>query len=152
MDNQTPTSIKQLIQGMVPDDIGVVGGIVTRESPLEITLDNDAKMVLTQNILILPEWLTDVDKSVDIMLLGGNINAQTGGEDGAHRHDGGEHEGHLDGDGRHTHGGGEHRHYLSDFSIYGAKMVIHNRLKKGEGVLLLSFNNGKQYYILDRKG
>lgn len=128
--DQTPTSIKQLIQGMVPDDIGVVGGIVTRESPLEITLANDAKMVLTQNTLILPEWLTDVDKSVDIMLQGGNISAPTGGDDGE----------------------GTHMHYLSDFNIYGAKMVIHNSLRKGESVLLLSFNKGKQYYILDRKG
>ena len=31
-------------------------------------------------------------------------------------------------------------------------MTVHNGLKKGEIVALLSFNHGKKYYVLDREG
>lgn len=149
------TSIKQLLQGMIPDGSAVIEGTVTSASPLEITLANDSKMKLTRNSLILPEWLTDVEKTIDIMLDGGNISAPTGMEKtgGAHKHEGGEHDGHESGDGKHVHeNDGKHTHYLKDFNIHGAKIVIYNHLKDGDIVLLLSFNNGKQYYILDRRG
>lgn len=153
-DNQNPTSLKQMIQGMMPDPPGVLEGSVTNESPLQITLANDAKMVLSQNSLILPEWLTDMEKTIDISLDGGNIFSKTGLEDeqGAHRHEGGEHEGHTIENGKHIHEDGKHEHELKTFDIHGATAVIYNHLKEGEIVLLLSFNGGKQYYILDRRG
>lgn len=154
-ENQTPTGLKQLIQGMMPDPGGVIEGTVTSASPLEITLTNDSKMVLSQNSLILPDWLTDVEKTIDIELSGGNIFAATGLEDekGKHKHEHGEHEGHTSGTGEHIHeNDGEHVHELKTFSLHGAKIVIFNALKEGEIVLLLSFNEGKQYYILDRRG
>lgn len=153
-ENRNPTSLKQMIQSMMPDDLGVLEGTVTNESPLQITLANDAQMVLSQNSLILPDWLTDMEKSIDIRLNGGSIVAQTGQEEdkGAHKHEGGEHEGHTTSDGKHLHEDGEHEHYLRNFDIHGATIVIYNHLKMGEIVLLLSFNKGKQYYILDRRG
>ncbi len=153
-DNSNPTSIKQMILGMMPDPPGVLEGTVTKESPLQITLANDAKMVLSQNSLILPEWLTDMEKTIDISLSRGNIVAPTGQEEekGAHKHEGGEHEGHTTKDGKHLHEDGKHEHYLKNFDIYGATIVIYNHLNEGEIVLLLSFNGGKQYYILDRRG
>lgn len=153
-DDKTPTGLKQLIQGMIPDAGGVVEGTVTSESPLEITLTNDSKMVLSANSLILPDWLTDMEKTIDIELDGGSILSSTGMEEdgGAHKHEGGEHEGHTSGDGKHIHEDGEHTHFLKTFNIHGATMVIYNHLKEGEIVLLLSFNDGKQYYILDRRG
>ena len=46
------TSIKQMIQSMSPDGAGVVEGTVTNAAPLEITLTNDAKMILSANSLI----------------------------------------------------------------------------------------------------
>ncbi len=152
--NENPTSIKQMLQGMMPDPPGVLEGTVTNESPLQITLANDAKMVLSQNSIILPDWLTDMEKTIDISLDGGNIVAPTGQEEdkGAHKHEGGEHEGHTTKDGKHLHEDGKHEHYLRNFDVYGATIVIRNHLRFGDIVLLLSFNRGKQYYILDRRG
>ena len=53
------TSLKQMIQSMSPDGAGVLLGAVTYVAPLEITLTNDAKMILSANSLIVPEHLTD---------------------------------------------------------------------------------------------
>lgn len=47
----------------------------------------------------------------------------------------GSHGGHNSGNGAHTH---------------SASITIYNALKAGEVVHLLSFNHGKQYYVLDR--
>ena len=60
--------------------------------------------------------------------------------------------------GKHTHKelsgseDGAHSHSLETFTVRDGVLVIHNALKKGDTVYLLSFNSGKQYYILDRKG
>ena len=48
------TSLKQMIQSMSPDGAGVVEGTVTNAAPLEITLTNDAKMIMSANSLIFP--------------------------------------------------------------------------------------------------
>lgn len=135
------TSLKQLIQSMAPNGAGVVEGTVTCAIPLEITLTNDAKMVLSINSLIVPEHLTDHEIVADIMMDGGTLYAPTGGDEdrGQHEHPGVEK-------------GGEHEHELKNFQFTGGKIIIHAGLKVGETVYLLSYNNGKKYYILDRKG
>lgn len=103
MENQT--SLKQMIQEMAPIGPGVVEGTVTNVAPLEITLANDAKMILTANSLIVPEHLTDHVIDANIMAI----------------------------------------------SLKG-KIVLYQGLKVGECVYLLFYNNGKKYFILDRKG
>lgn len=135
------TSIKQMMQSMMPDGAGVVEGTVTSASPLEITLTNDAKMALSANSLIVPEHLTDHEVEVDIMLEEGALYAPTGAEDekGEHEHPGIEKS-------------GEHEHELKNFQLTGGKLILHNGLKEGQIVYLLSYNNGKKYYVLDRRG
>lgn len=135
------TSLKQMIQGMLPDGAGVVEGTVTKASPLEITLTNDAKMILTANSLIVPEHLTDHEIGADIMTAGGSLNALTGAESekGEHEHPG------VGKSGGHVHG-------LKGFQLTGGKIILHTGLKEGEIVYLLSYNNGKKYYVLDRRG
>ncbi len=124
------TSLKQLIQSMAPDGAGVVEGTVTCTTPLEITLTNDVKMVLSVNSLIVPEHLTDHAVMADIMMEDGALYAPTGGDEDS----------------------GEHDHELMNFQLTGGKIILHTGLKAGETVYLLSYNNGKKYYILDRKG
>lgn len=102
MENQT--SIKQMLQWMMPDGVGVVEGTVTKALPLEITLTNDAKMVLSINSLVIPKHLTDYEVNANIM------------------------------------GKGQ------------GKIIIYSGLKTGEKVYLFFYNNGKKYYVLDRKG
>lgn len=135
------TSLKQLIQGMMPEGAGVVEGSVSKESPLEITLANDAKMILSANSLIIPEHLTDHEVEVDIIGGEGVLYAPTGAEEG-----GGSHE-HPE-----VEKSGQHSHELESLHLTGGKMVLHMGLKEGEIVYLLRYNNGKKYYVLDRRG
>lgn len=148
MENES-TSIKQLIQGMLPEGGGVVEGVVVSSAPIIITLTNDSKMTLGGNSLIIPRHLTDYRTTVDISE--GSINSVTYSS-GEHEHREGKHEGHSSGDGGHEHIGGEHLHNLQTFNLSAAKMTVHNALKKGEIVYLLELNHGKRYYVLDRKG
>lgn len=143
-------SIKEAVQSMIPHGAYVIEGTVTGISPLQITLTNDAKMILSSNSLILPRHLTNYSTMVNIS--DGSINSTTETGAGTHKHDSGEHEGHSSGDGKHTHEGGSHVHNLATFTLAEAKVTVYNALREGEMVYLLSFNNGKQFYVLDRKG
>mgnify|MGYP001066372876 CR=1 FL=1 len=135
------TSLKQLIQGLMPEGAGVVEGTVTNASPLEITLTNDDKMTLSANSFIVPEHLTDREIEADIMMDCGALYAPTGAEDeeGGHGHPGIEKS-------------GRHGHELESFQLTGGKLILHTGLKAGEIVYLLSYNKGKKYYVLDRRG
>lgn len=156
------TSIKQLIQSLVPDGPTVVEGTVTSESPLSITLKNDTKMVLSANSLVVPRYLTDHQVEVDLRKASGILDSETSTilmDGGLHTHGGaskdadkGEHDGHTTGTGEHEHTGGRHQHKLATFDLEVGVLFIYNGLKKGESVLLLQFDNAKRYFVLDRKG
>lgn len=119
------TSIKQLIQGMTGDGVQVLQGIVKLERPLKIQIVNDEKLLISQNITYVPWHLTDYTTEVTVSWQTEN----TGGGSGeaafsSHLHD-----------------------------IIGRKTItVHNALKVGEKVHILSFNHGKQYFVLDRVG
>lgn len=152
MENQTPTGLKELIQFIMPEAPGVIEGTVTCASPLQITLANDSKMILGKNSLVVPRHLTDYQVKVDMAKMDGTLVSKTTTDGGEHEHDGGSHDGHESGNGEHNHEGGKHVHSLSTFSLTSGIMTVYNHLKKGDMVYLLQFNNGKKYYILDRKG
>lgn len=157
MANNTPeesTSIKGLFQGLIPDACGVIQGTVTSVFPLSIRVVNDEKLTLNASILIVPKHLTDYTATVDIVQGKGAVNGNTA-TDGGHTHD---YEGNTENGGEpdHTHGykgktkEAKHSHSLASFNIYSATMTVYNALKVGEKVHLLSFDNGKKYYVLDR--
>lgn len=153
MDIQEQTSLKALFQSMTPESMSVVRGEVISASPLKIQIINDEKMVLHENIICLPRHLTDYSTKCDIVLGEGSVNSQTQ-LGGAHPHgSSGTHSGHTGGDGAHSHPSSEgaHTHTLETFNVYGASIKIYNALKVGEIVFILSFNQGKKYYILDRE-
>lgn len=66
MGQQTTTGLKQLFQSLCPEASSIVEGIVTRVSPLQVTLVNDAKMILSIHSLVLPQHLTDYNILVTI--------------------------------------------------------------------------------------
>lgn len=105
MGKQNPTSIKELFQGLIPDQGGIIQGRVTSVSPLQIRAINDDKLTIGAVLLIVPKHLTDYKATADFAVPGGT---------------------------------------------YTGTITIHNGLKAGEKVHLLSLNNGKKYYILDR--
>jgi len=143
------TSLKGLFQGLVPDPCGILQGTVISASPLQIQAVNDEKLILPATVLIVPRHLTNYSATVDISVGRGTLSSVTDNK-GTHEHSGGEHGGHDSGNGSHDHNGGEHSHALSTFSISGGSMTVYNALKSGEKVHLLSLNNGKKYYVLDR--
>lgn len=134
------TSLKQLFQGMAPDGAEVMQGVVTSASPIKIQVVNNEKLVLGANILIVPKHLTDYIATIDISIGKGSISSLTKGGQGKHGHP---KDSILETE-------GEHVHNLSTFSLAGASMTVKNALKVGEKVHILSFNNGKKYYVLDR--
>jgi hypothetical protein len=146
------TSLKEMIQGMIPDNTGVLRGTVISESPLQIQITNDAKLILDQNILIIPRHLSDYTTTCDIKKDSGTIDSQTH-TDGQHPH--GASGGHAQyaGDGVHAHPGSEGAHInrLDTFNLYNAYIKVYNHLRQGENVFVLSFNEGKKYYVLDRE-
>lgn len=142
------TSLKQLFQNIHVENIEVIRGTVVSASPLKIQVENDEKLIIGQNSIYVPRHLTNYTTTVDISAPQSIKSSTT--TSGSHTHDGGKHDEHVSGDGAHTHSGGAHSHALSIFNIWGATMTVYNALKAGEKVHLLSFNYGKQYYVLDR--
>ncbi len=99
-------SIKQALQDMISDNMGILRGKVISTSPLKIRAVNDDKLELTTGALCVPRHLTEHTQTVDIPALG----------------------------------------------IAGAAMVVRSGLRAGDLVYLLSYNQGKKYYVLDREG
>ena len=126
MDINEETSLKEMFQGMIPDGAGVIRGKVTSASPLVIQADNDPKLILNANNLCVPRHLTNYSTTCTISTTGphGHAGCVVGS-------------GHS-GDGTHAH--------------TNATITVFNALKTGEAVFLLSFNEGKKYYVLDREG
>lgn len=116
------TSIKQMIQGMAGDGVEVLQGIVRSASPIAIQIVNDDKLTIGPNITYVPRHLMDYTADCTVAKGKGSVNGPTS--------DGGR---------------------LTDLTLNGS-ITVHNALKAGEMVHVLSFNHGKQYYVLDRVG
>lgn len=120
------TSLKQLLQGIQVKDMTLLQGKVIQESPLKIQAVNDEKLIITEEIAIVPRHLTDYTATCDVWL------GSTGTIDSITQTD------------------GAHSHSQKTFSIETANITIYNALKAGEMVHLLAFDSGKKYYVLDR--
>lgn len=142
------TSLKQIFQELHVENMEIIRGTVTSASPLKIQAENDEKLSIGPNNVYIPRHLTNYTTTVDVSAPK-TINSSTT-TSGNHSHDGGTHSGHESGNGSHSHSGGAHNHSLSTFNISGASMTVYNALKNGDKVHILSFNHGKQYYVLDR--
>ena len=121
------TSLKQLFQGMAGDGVEVLQGIVKSASPLKIQIVNDEKLVIGPNIAYVPRHLTDYKTEIsgpniqDCYYTGSGTESGTAPVSPPHVH-----------------------------AVGRIKITVHNALKAGEKVHVLSFNHGKQYYVLDR--
>lgn len=123
--NPASTSLKGLFQGITDAGVEVLQGIVKSASPLKIQIINDEKLIIGPNITYIPRHLTDYTTEVTVHWR--TENASGGSGDAAYA---------------------SHSH-----AIEGRKTIlVHNALKTGEKVHVLSFNHGKQYYVLDRVG
>jgi hypothetical protein len=132
MEIQEQTSLKGLIQEMVPESMSVIQGKVISASPLKIQAVNDEKLILTESIICLPRHLTDYTVEMTVSHTTENETAHT----------------HAIQD-TYTGGGSSspttHRHNYTGRKSF----LVHSALKVGETVYMLSFNQGKKYYILD---
>ncbi|MEZ3514466.1 MAG: DUF2577 domain-containing protein [Lachnospiraceae bacterium] len=121
------TSFKQLLQGIAGDDLEVLQGIVKSASPLKIQIVNDDKLTIGLNITYVPRHLTDYKTEISgpniqsYYYTGNNMESGTAPVSSSHVH-----------------------------ALGRIPVTVHNALKVGEKVHVLSFNHGKQYYVLDR--
>lgn len=150
METGEQSSIKGLFQEMIPESVTVVMGKVVSASPLKIQVINDDKLVLPENLLCVPRHLSDYTMTATFTVGEGSLSSVTA-TSGTHEHSGGAHGGHSSGSGQHDHNGGAHTHTLASFTLAHGTLTVHNALKAGETVYLLSFNEGKKYYVLDRE-
>lgn len=139
---ENPTSIKQLIQGMQVKDMELHEGVVISADPLQIKLVNNEKMVLDKDILTVPMHLVDYKTKISVSPASGATLTSTTKGAGSHNHT-------VSGVGS-TSTEPDHVHELDKFQLTQADVTMHNGLKKDEIVMMLSYNNGKMYYILDR--
>lgn len=118
------TSIKQLFQSMNTPAVQFLQGNVISASPLKIQMANDEKLIIGPNITIVPWQLTDYETELT------PIEWFTDPASGR---------------------SGEAAYASHSHPITGRKkVIIHNSLKVGDKVHVLAFNNGKQYFVLDR--
>lgn len=137
------TSLKQLFQGMIPVGSTILQGTVTKDDPLEITAVNDSKLIISGNQLVVPWHLTDYTTHADYTMGDkGELRDETYTKmDGGHIHN--------DSRGDPT-TNVKHKHYLEKLNAYKMTLKVYNHLQKDDIVYLLSLNNGKVYYVLDR--
>nr|UWG90078.1 MAG: Protein of unknown function (DUF2577) [Bacteriophage sp.] len=128
-DESEKTSLKQLIQGMTDSGVEVLQGIVKSASPLKIQIVNDEKLIIGPNITYVPWHLTDYKTEIsgpniqDYYYTGNSTESGTASVSPPHVH-----------------------------ALGRIPITVHNALKAGEKVHVLSFNHGKQYFVLDRVG
>lgn len=120
-DNRAKTSLKEVLQGMAAGETEVLQGIVKSANPLKIQIVNDEKLIIGPNITYVPRHLTNYTTTCSL----------------------------AKGDKGSVYGPCTDGSRLTDFTFSGS-ITVHNALKVGEKVHILSFNHGKQYYVLDR--
>lgn len=139
---ENPESIKQIIQKLSKTrDGAVIEATVISADPLKVRATNDDKLILSMATLVVPRHLTDYTTKATISVGEGILDSTTK-NDGTHTHSGGDH----------SHDGGAHTHIQETFTLTKGTITVHNALKVGEIVYLMPFNDGKKYYILDRRG
>lgn len=136
-------SLKELFQGLIPPGSAILQGTVTKDDPLEITAANDSKLVISGEQLIVPWHLTDYTTHADYTMGDkGELRDETYTKvDGEHQH--------VDSRGGDT-SKAKHKHYVEKLNAYKMTLKVYNHLQKDDLVYLLSINNGKLYYVLDR--
>lgn len=130
-------SIMSIIRGAtMSEDGSVIEAKVIGVGPLKVQATNDDKLILNAGSLVVPWHLTDYTTKMTYRLDEGTLDSETY-NDGAHG-------GHVGGDGTHV-------NHLKTFNLYKGTMTVYNALKVGDMVYLLRYNDGKKYFILDRK-
>lgn len=130
--NGNNMSLKGIFQGMIPADAELMQGTVISTSPLKIQMTNDEKLIINERITVVPRHLSDYVTEATFTVDGGTLASVTT-ESGSHQHS-----------------GGTHSHPLATFTLSHGTLTVYNSLKVGEVVYVLSLNNGKLYYVLDR--
>lgn len=130
-------SIMSIIRGAtMSEDGSVIEAKVIGVNPLKVQATNDDKLILNAGSLVVPWHLTDYTTKMTYRLDKGTLDSETY-NDGAHG-------GHIGGDGTHV-------NHLKTFNLYKGTMTVYNALKVGDMIYLLRYNDGKKYFILDRK-
>lgn len=121
------TSIKQMFQSMIPQDIELMQGTVIQTGPLKIQMEGDDKLIINERITVVPWHLTDYKTTItghnnqNYYYTGKDTDSGTAPVVPPHIH-----------------------------AIGKTIITVHNALRKGDKLHILSLNAGKLYYVLDR--
>ena len=121
------TSLKQLIQSMIPEAVEIMVGTVLKTSPLKIQIVNDPALIITDTNTVVPWHLTDYSTNVTI-----KVDSEEKLEGSLTKDDPG------------------HDHKMKKLFIKKGRMTVHNALIVGESLHIMSINGGKRYFVLDR--
>jgi len=118
------TSIKEVVQSMIPSAPGIMLGRVINEDPIKIQIVNDNYFVLDSNKLLISDHLKDYDLQIEMH------NTQVTGA---------------------TSSDNEHSHNISDFEMTEGTIKIKNSLKKGDFVYILPpYDSNNIYFVISR--
>lgn len=130
------TSIKSIIQELAPEQIRLMLGTVVSEGPLKVQALNDDKLTIPEDLLIVPQWLTDHIYPIYIETEWYEKPDPNMEELGPTFDD-------------HCiypcSGVPAPKHYYKT-----TKIKINNHLKTGDMVYMLAFSGGKKYLVIDR--
>lgn len=119
------TSLKEIFQGMMFDSAELMQGTVVSANPLKIQMVNDEKLIINSRIAVVPRHLSDYTATITLTVGSGSLSGATAIVE-------------------------NHSHSLNSFGLTKGTITVHNALKVGESVYVLSLNRGKLYYVLDR--
>ena len=128
------TSIKSIIQELSPEQIRLLIGEVIEEGPLKIQAKNDDKLIIREELMILPQWLTD-------HVYEAYVETEAYETPDPDKEE-------LGSDFKCTYpctGSNAPKHYYKQSWI-----KIKNHLEVGDTVQMLAFGGGRKYYIIDR--
>lgn len=69
------TSLKELLQGMMPNTADLLQGTVMSTNPLRIQMTNDSKLIISKLSAVIPKHLTNYTVTVEISDSSGKKNA-----------------------------------------------------------------------------
>lgn len=108
--------------------VNVCFGVVTNESPLEILVDQ--KLHLNMNQMVLSRNVTDFDTPISMLSSNGWDTVHRGGGSGDPAYE-------------------SHNH---DINKVHHIITVHNRLLKGDEVIMIRQQDGQKYIVWDRIG
>lgn len=128
-----------------PEEIELLIAEVTGVDPLQLVITADKKRIISENIIVIPKHLTNYEVEADLECLEeSELNLEVPNVDSYYIYDPNPNT-FRDKDYDHEHSIEEGKIKMDDFTL-----EVLNCLEENDIVIVLSFNNGNLFYVVDR--